>query len=155
MSTKVVLGIKVINIKEQLRNHQIYWLLRRSQDIVFSGLVLVVLSPILLIVYILIFLDNPYGSPIFRRILCGRNGKPFKVYKFRSMYIDAERKLEELFQNNEMDGPAFNIKDDPRITRIGNFISRTSIDELPQLVNILKGDMNIVGPRPALPREVE
>ena len=77
------------------------------------------------------------------------------MYKFRSMYIDAEDRLEELLELNEADGPAFKIKDDPRITRVGKFIRKTSIDELPQLVNVLKGDMSIVGPRPALPREVE
>ena len=148
-------GLIVINRKEHLRSHRRYWILRRSQDVLFSRLALIVLSPILLIVYCLIFIDDPHGSPIFKQIRCGRDGKPFKMYKFRSMYIDAERKLEELLQRNEMDGPAFKIKDDPRITRVGHFIRRTSIDELPQLINILKGDMSIIGPRPALPREVE
>ena len=76
------------------------------------------------------------------------------MYKFRSMYVDAEERLNELLKDNEMDGPAFKIKDDPRITKVGHFIRKTSIDELPQLFNILKGDMSIVGPRPALPREV-
>lgn len=155
MSAKVVPDLKVIDREDQLRSHRRYWALRRTQDVFFSGMALLVLSPVLLLVYILVFLDDPHGSPIFRQIRCGRDGKPFKMYKFRSMYIDAERKLEELLQNNEMDGPAFKIKDDPRITRVGHFIRKTSIDELPQLVNILKGDMSIVGPRPALPREVE
>lgn len=85
----------------------------------------------------------------------GRDGRSFKMYRFRSMYMDAEQKLEELLQKNEMDGPAFKIKDDPRITRVGHFIRKTNIDELPQLWNIFKDDMSIVGPRPALPREVE
>ena len=113
-----------------------------------------VLWPVMLIIAILIFIDDPKGSPIFSQLRCGRNGKEFKFYKFRSMCVDAEAKLEELLKHNEMDGPAFKIKEDPRITRIGRFLRKTSLDELPQLWNILKGDMSIVGPRPPLPREV-
>lgn len=102
-----------------------------------------------------VWIDDPHGSPIFKQLRCGRDGKKFYMYKCRSMYMDAEKKREELLQANEMDGPAFKIKDDPRITRVGKFIRKTSIDELPQLWNIFKGDMGIVGPRPTLPREVE
>lgn len=102
---------------------------------------------------------RPVGWPDFfagfSQVRIGRNGKPFKFYKFRSMCANAEAKLDGLLEKNEMDGPVFKIKDDPRITRVGKFIRKTSIDELPQLWNILKGDMSIVGPRPALPREVE
>lgn len=121
----------------------------------FSGLALIVSSPVLLITAIAVWLDDPHWSPIFKQLRCGRDGKQFYMYKFRSMYMDAEEKLEELLQANEMDGPAFKIKDDPRITRVGKFIRKTSIDELPQLWNIFKGDMSIVGPRPALQREVD
>ncbi len=85
----------------------------------------------------------------------GKNGRVFKFYKFRSMVHNAEELLESLMHLNEVDGPAFKIKDDPRITKVGKFIRRTSIDELPQLINILKGEMSFVGPRPPLPREVE
>jgi lipopolysaccharide/colanic/teichoic acid biosynthesis glycosyltransferase len=145
----------VLNRKEQLQRKQRYWLVRRMQDVFFSALALVVLSPVLLVTAICIYIDDPNASPIFSQIRCGRDGKSFKMYKFRSMYADAEERLGELLAQNEMDGPAFKIKDDPRITRVGHFIRRTSIDELPQLWNILKGDMSIVGPRPALPREVE
>ena len=148
-------GIKVFDRKQELRSHKGYWALRRGQDVFFSGLALVVLSPILLLTALAVLIDDPHGSPIFKQLRCGRDGKKFYMYKFRSMYMDAEKKLEELLQANEMDGPAFKIKDDPRITRVGKFIRKTSIDELPQLWNILKGDMSIVGPRPALPREVE
>lgn len=155
METREVDGLKVLDRKKELRSHRRYWLLRRGQDVFFSGVALLVLSPILLITALAVWLDDPHGSPIFKQVRCGRDGKPFKMYKFRSMYMDAERKLEELLQKNEMDGPAFKIKDDPRITRAGHFIRKTSIDELPQLWNIFKGDMSIVGPRPALPREVE
>lgn len=132
-----------------------YWWLRRFQDILFSLISIIVLSPVMLITAIAIFIDDPKGSPIFSQIRVGRTGKKFKMYKFRSMVVDAEDRLKELLKNNEMDGPAFKITDDPRITRVGKFIRKTSIDELPQLFNILKGDMSIVGPRPALPREVE
>ena len=145
----------VLNRKEQLRTKKGYWVLRRGQDILFSLLALLVLWPIMLIVALIIFIDDPHGSPIFAQVRCGRDGKPFKIYKFRSMYVDAEERLKDLLKDNEMDGPAFKMKDDPRITRVGRFIRKTSLDELPQLWNILKGDMSIVGPRPALPREVE
>ncbi|MGM9629335.1 sugar transferase [Butyricicoccus sp.] len=144
-----------INRKEQLRSQKRYWILRRTQDIVFSGIALLVLLPILLLIALIIYIDDPHGSPIFTQIRCGRDGKTFKFYKFRSMCVDAEEKLAALLEANEMDGPAFKIKDDPRITRVGRFLRKTSLDELPQLWNILKGDMSIVGPRPALPREVE
>lgn len=155
METKKVDGLKVLDRKKELRSHRRYWMLRRGQDVLFSGVALIVLSPVLLITALAVWIDDPHGSPIFKQIRCGRDGKPFKMYKFRSIYMDAERKLEELLQKNEMDGPAFKIKDDPRITRVGRFIRKNSIDELPQLWNIFKGDMSIVGPRPALPREVE
>lgn len=148
-------GCTVLDRNSELRSHRRYWTLRRSQDVFFSGLALIILSPLLLIIAIAVWIDDPHGSPIFKQIRCGRDGKPFTMYKFRSMYMDAEKKLEALLQANEMDGPAFKIKDDPRITRVGRFIRATSLDELPQLWNILKGDMSIVGPRPALPREVE
>lgn len=134
--------------------HKYYLFSRRAQDIFFSLLALPVLSPLLLLTAIAIYVDDPHGSPIFRQTRCGKDGKPFRMYKFRSMYVDAEEQLEELLQYNEMDGPVFKIRDDRRITRVGRFIRRTGIDELPQLVNVLKGDMSIVGPRPPLPREV-
>ena len=137
-----------------LHDKKAYWIGRRLQDIVFSSIALMVLWPVMLIIAILIFIDDPKGSPIFSQPRCGRNGKEFKFYKFRSMCVDAEAKLDELLKHNEMDGPAFKIKEDPRITRIGRFLRKTSLDELPQLWNILKGDMSIVGPRPPLPREV-
>ncbi len=141
--------------KEQLHTKRTYWLFRRGQDILFSALALLLLSPVMLILALVIYLDDPHGSPVFSQIRCGRDGKPFKMYKFRSMYMDAEARLAEILDENEMDGPAFKMKDDPRITRVGHVIRKISLDELPQLWNVLKGDMSIVGPRPALPREVE
>ena len=101
------------------------------------------------IVALVIYIDDPQGSPFFSQLRCGRDGKLFKMHKFRSMYVDAEDRLAEILKDNEMDGPAFKIKDDPRITRVGRVIRKTSLDELPQLWNVLKGDMSIVGPRPA------
>ena len=145
----------VLDRKEQLRRKRRYWILRRAQDLLFSALALTVLSPLMLVLALAIWLDDPHGSPVFSQIRCGRDGKLFKMYKFRSMYVDAEERLGEILQENEMDGPAFKMKDDPRITRLGHVIRKTSLDELPQLINILRGDMSIVGPRPALPREVE
>ncbi|MCD8380909.1 MAG: sugar transferase [Lachnospiraceae bacterium] len=144
-----------MNRKRVLKKGHRYWIGRRAQDIFFSALALFVLWPLLALVALIIYLDDPHGSPIFTQTRIGRDGKEFKLYKFRSMYMNAEEKLAGLMDQNEMDGPVFKIKDDPRITRVGHIIRRCSIDELPQLLNILKGDMSIVGPRPALPREVE
>ncbi len=132
----------------------VYDVCKRVFDIVTSGLALVLLSPLFLGVAIAIKAEDG-GTVFFKQTRLTKNGKPFKMYKFRSMCMDAESKLESLMARNEMKGPAFKLKDDPRITRVGNFIRRTSIDELPQLLNILAGDMSVIGPRPPLPREVE
>ena len=133
---------------------RLYSFLKRFFDLVLSLGALIVFSPLLLVVIILISLWDGKGHPIFVQTRVGKNGKLFKLYKLRSMCLDAEALKEKLRKYNEMDGPAFKMKDDPRITGIGKFIRKTNIDELPQLVNILKGDMSIVGPRPALPDEV-
>ena len=151
------LGIRkpvTVDRKTNLHEHRAYWCVRRAQDIFFSLLALIALSPLMLLTSIAVWIDSPGASPVFSQLRVGRNGKLFRLYKFRSMCPNAESKLNDLLQDNEMDGPVFKMKDDPRITRVGHFIRKTSIDELPQLVNILKGDMSIVGPRPALPREV-
>ena len=144
----------LLDRNEILYRDRHYWVLRRLQDILLSAAALLVLWPVMLIIAICIVIDSPGASPIFSQIRVGRDGKEFMFYKFRSMHPNAEEKLEELLQFNEMEGPAFKMRDDPRITRIGRFLRMTSIDELPQLWNILKGDMSIVGPRPPLPREV-
>ena len=140
--------------KEILRTKRLYWMGRRAQDVFFSLLALIVLAIPMAIVALVIWIDSPGASPIFSQDRVGRDGKIFKFYKFRSMIPNAEARLKDVLAQNEMDGPVFKMKNDPRITRVGRFIRRTSIDELPQLINILKGDMSIVGPRPALPREV-
>lgn len=123
-------------------------------DIVCSGLALLVLSPLLLVIALWVRSDG--GPAFYSQERVGKNGKLFRIYKFRSMCVNADspEMLEKLAKLNEMDGPAFKIKNDPRITKVGGFIRRTSIDELPQLINILVGDMSIVGPRPPLPKEV-
>ena len=144
-----------LNRREQLRAKKRYWIIRRGQDIFFSALALLLLLPLMTVLALIIYLDDPHGGPVFSQLRCGRDGKLFKMYKFRSMYVDAEERLSEILQDNEMDGPAFKMKNDPRITRVGRVIRKISLDELPQLINVLKGDMSIVGPRPALPREVE
>ncbi|WP_449078744.1 sugar transferase [Ruminococcus sp.] len=137
------------------RTRNAYCFFRRLQDIIFSLIAIITLLPIMIFTSIAIIIDDPKGGPFFSQIRVGKDGKIFKMYKFRSMVVDAEEQLQMLLKDNEMDGPAFKISDDPRITRVGKFIRKTSIDELPQLFNILRGDMSIVGPRPALPREVE
>lgn len=140
-------------IQQTWRKRNYIWV-KRVQDIFLSTLALVVLSPVLLLIAMAVLIDDPHGSPFFAQIRCGKMGKKFRLYKFRTMCVDAEQQLEALLPYNEMSGPAFKMENDPRITRFGRFLRSTGLDELPQLVNILKGDMSIVGPRPPLPREV-
>ena len=145
----------ILNRDAVLHDSQRYWFLRRTQDIVLASSALLLLWPLMLLTAILIVIDSPGDGPIFVQTRVGRDGEEFRFYKFRTMCPNAEEKLAELLQYNEMDGPAFKMKDDPRITRLGRFLRRSSIDELPQLWNVLRGEMSIVGPRPGLPREVE
>jgi exopolysaccharide biosynthesis polyprenyl glycosylphosphotransferase len=128
-------------------------LLKRMIDTALSVAVLVILLPLLATVALLIKLTSP-GPVFFVQNRVGMNQRQFKLYKFRSMVVDAEARKSELAHLNERDGPAFKIENDPRITRIGRFIRKTSIDELPQLFNVLSGEMSLVGPRPPLPDEV-
>ena len=130
-----------------------YFIIKRIIDIIgaLSGIVLI--SPVMIIVAIWIKIDSK-GPVFFVQSRVGRDGKKFMMYKFRSMCTDAECLLTKLKDENEMSGPMFKMKDDPRITKVGRFVRKTSIDELPQLFNILKGDMSLVGPRPSLPKEV-
>ncbi|MDM8129773.1 sugar transferase [Paraclostridium benzoelyticum] len=132
----------------------IYLFLKRLIDITGSLIGLIILSPIFIVVSIAIKVEDPKGSIFFGQERNGKYPKTFKMYKFRSMVHNAEELLEQLKAQNEMNGPAFKMKNDPRITKVGKFIRKTSIDELPQLINILKGDMSFVGPRPPIPREV-
>lgn len=140
--------------QEKVENRGKYYFFKRITDILCSSFGLLVLSPIFLIVGVLIKLESK-GSLIFSQERIGKDGITFKMYKFRSMVVNAEELKEKLCHKNEMSGPMFKMKDDPRVTKIGKFIRKTSIDELPQLFNVLKGDMSLVGPRPSLPKEVE
>lgn len=136
-------------------NHRIVYLaVKRIFDVCFSVVVLLVLLVPLLMVAIAIKVDDPNGPVFFRQERVGKGGRTFKMYKFRSMVSNAEDLLESLQELNEKDGPVFKITDDPRITYVGKFIRKTSIDEFPQFINVLLGQMSVVGPRPALPREV-
>ena len=130
-----------------------YWKRKRVFDFATSLLLLALSAPLLLLLAVLICLDDPRGGPIFRQTRLGLGGRRFTMYKFRTMAVDAEQRRAELAALNEMDGPVFKIRDDPRVTRIGKFLRRSSLDELPQLFNVLRGDMSIIGPRPPLPCE--
>lgn len=140
-------------IEIERKESAIYNISKRALDIIASTLGLIILSPILLIVAILIKLESK-GPAIFSQKRIGLNKKEFKMYKFRSMVQNAEELKEKLAKENEMSGPMFKMKNDPRVTKVGRFIRKTSIDELPQLINVLKGEMSLVGPRPSLPKEV-
>jgi len=128
---------------------------KRIIDIICSVLGIILLSPLFLTVAILIKVEDSDGPIFFKQVRTGKDGKQFKMYKFRSMISNAEELKASLMQQNEAEGPVFKIKDDPRVIKIGKLIRKTSIDELPQLFNVLKGEMSLVGPRPPLPEEVE
>lgn len=150
---EAVIDIDLENI--QTNNSIFYIVSKRIIDIIGSLAGLIFLSPLFLIVAILIKLEDPKGKVFFSQERNGKYPGTFKMYKFRSMVHNAEELLEKLKDQNEQTGPVFKIKEDPRITRVGRFIRKTSIDELPQLFNVLRGDMSLVGPRPPIPREVE
>ncbi len=135
-------------------NKKDYLVRKRVFDRVFSLAALVLLFPAILLIALLIYADDPDGSPIFSQIRVGLNGKTFRMYKFRTMKRNAEALRESLSDRNEMSGPVFKIRNDERITRFGRFLRKSGLDEIPQFVNVLKGDMSVVGPRPPLPSEV-
>ncbi|MBQ6819796.1 MAG: sugar transferase [Clostridium sp.] len=148
------INVNINSIIEKENEKLVYNFLKRSIDIIGAILGLIFAVPIIIIVGILIKLESK-GPIIFSQKRIGINKKEFNMYKLRSMVVNAEDLKEKLQSKNEMSGPMFKIKDDPRITKVGKFIRKTSIDELPQLFNVLKGDMSLVGPRPSLPKEVE
>ncbi|AVQ44385.1 sugar transferase [Clostridium botulinum] len=147
------LGKIQIEYKSEYSKNMMYFVIKRIVDLLGSIIGLILLSPILIIIAIAIKLDSK-GPIFFIQERVGKDGQVFNMYKFRSMVIDAEEKLFGLKDQNEMSGPMFKMRNDPRITKVGKFIRKTSIDELPQLFNVLKGEMSLVGPRPNLPREV-
>lgn len=134
---------------------RMYYFLKRVIDIIGASVGLLIFLIPMLLIAIAIKIENPTGTIFFAQERCGLNGTLFRMYKFRSMIMNAEDYLVVLSDKNEMDGPVFKIKDDPRISKVGKFIRNTSLDELPQLFNILKGEMSLVGPRPALVSEVK
>ena len=147
----IAIDFSDVLVKESI----LYSITKRLIDIVGSLCGIILLSPLFLIVAILIKLEDPKGKVFFAQERNGRYPKTFKMYKFRSMVHNAEDLLKDLMDRNEQTGPVFKINDDPRITKVGKVIRRTSIDELPQLFNVLKGDMSLVGPRPPIPHEVD
>ncbi len=131
-----------------------YLLAKRFMDFTLSLLAVALLSVPMLLIALLIFLQD-FHSPIFKQERVTENGEHFTMYKFRTMCMDAEKKLAELKKQNEADGPVFKMKEDPRVTKIGRILRKTSMDELPQFFNVMCGSMSLVGPRPPLPQEVE
>lgn len=135
------------------RKQYLYRFLKRFFDTILSALGLICLSPLFLILAIWIMIDD-FGSPFYSQVRIGKNGRRFRMWKLRSMVKNADALKKELLAQNEIEGAMFKMKDDPRITRVGHFIRKYSLDELPQLFNVLKGDMSLIGPRPPLPEEV-
>ncbi|MCD9024057.1 sugar transferase [Cohnella silvisoli] len=140
--------------QESRRTFNMYSFLKRTIDIVGSIFGLILLSPLFAMIAIAIKLEDPKGPVFFHQTRIGKNEKPFRIYKFRSMCTDAEERLRDLLDKNDIAGAMFKMKEDPRITKVGKFIRKTSIDELPQLFNVLRGEMSLVGPRPPSKREV-
>ncbi|MCR5122831.1 MAG: sugar transferase [Ruminococcus sp.] len=146
------IAISSHRVRGLYREKPTYDMVKRVVDVVCSLLALIVLSPLMLVVALLIVFDD-FGSPVYTQERVGKNGRTFKIYKFRSMYKKADKIRDQLAALDECNGATFKMKNDPRITRIGHIIRKTSIDELPQLFNILKGDMSIIGPRPFIAKE--
>lgn len=144
---------RILINQKQVESRRIYHFTKRILDILMSALGLIVLSPLIIIIAYLIKRED--GGPIiYRQVRVGKNGKLFEMYKFRSMVVNADQLLVKLKGQNEVDGAMFKMKNDPRITKVGRFIRKHSLDELPQLINVIKGNMSLVGPRPPLPSEV-
>ncbi|MCL3858255.1 sugar transferase [Pediococcus pentosaceus] len=153
MEIKMVENKKVL-IDERAQNQRyVYRFFKRALDILASVIGLIVLSPVFLIVSLAIKAEDR-GPIFYSQVRLGKGQRPFKMYKFRSMVVDADKKLEKLLEQNEVEGAMFKMKEDPRITKVGRFTRKHSLDELPQLWNVLKGEMSLVGPRPPLEREV-
>ena len=149
-----LLGSKVALLnRDKIKSRFIYYSVKRVFDFLAATCGIIILSPLMLIIAILIKSED-HGPIFYKQVRVGKNGKTFKMYKFRSMFVNADKMLDKLKEQNDVDGPMFKMKDDPRVTKIGHFIRKHSLDELPQFFNVLKGDMSLVGPRPPLPSEV-
>ncbi|OTA84669.1 multidrug MFS transporter [Limosilactobacillus reuteri] len=140
--------------KDKIKSRFVYYSLKRIFDCVAALTGIVILSPLMVIIALLIKLED-HGPVFYKQFRVGKNGKVFKMYKFRSMVVNADQLFEKLKDQNEISGAMFKIKNDPRVTKIGHFIREHSLDELPQLINVVRGDMSLVGPRPPLPSEVK
>lgn len=148
--------MKKIYVDEQKLNHQYgYRFIKRLFDFLASLIAAVILSPIFLIIAIAIKINDPHGPVFYTQERVGKDGRRFRMFKFRSMVTNADELLEKLKEQNEIEGAMFKMKNDPRITKVGRFIRKYSLDELPQLLNVVGGSMSIVGPRPPLPYEVD
>lgn len=141
-------------IVSDLSSRPAYRFAKRLFDIIFSGLILICFSWLYLLIALIVKIDDPQGPILFKQTRVGKNGKEFQMLKFRSMCVDAEEKLDSLQELNEKTGPVFKITDDPRITKVGKWLRKLSLDELPQFINVFVGSMGVVGLRPALPKEV-
>ncbi|WP_339110792.1 sugar transferase [Limosilactobacillus reuteri] len=139
--------------QDKIKSRFIYHGMKRFFDIVAATCGIVILSPLMVLIAVLIKAED-HGPIFYKQIRVGKNGKEFKMYKFRSMFVNADKMLDKLKEQNDVDGPMFKMKKDPRVTKIGHFIRKHSLDELPQFLNVLRGDMSLVGPRPPLPSEV-
>lgn len=145
---------RILISPKKINSRKGYHFIKRLSDIVFSSLGLIFLSPLLLVIAYRIKSED-HGPVFYKQIRIGKDGEPFEMYKFRSMVVNADQLLATLQDKNEVEGAMFKMKHDPRITKVGHFIREHSLDELPQLVNVLRGDMSLVGPRPPLPSEVK
>ncbi|MDF7639827.1 sugar transferase [Lactobacillus sp. ESL0791] len=147
---------KIVVNQNVLNQRCLYSFFKRRFDVVLSIIALIILSPLFCVIAVAIKLDRSSPGPVFySQIRIGKNGCRFRIYKFRSMVVDADEKFSELLHKNEIAGAMFKMKDDPRVTKVGRIIRKHSLDELPQLWNVLKGDMTLVGPRPPLEREIK
>lgn len=139
--------------KKQIKSRFMYHSIKRIFDFMAAICGVIILSPVMLVIAILIKVED-HGPVFYKQVRVGKNGKTFKMYKFRSMFVNADQMLAKLKEQNDVEGPMFKMRDDPRVTKIGHFIRKHSLDELPQFLNVIKGDMSLVGPRPPLPSEV-
>lgn len=155
MGAKDLMATKMVFLdKEKINSRIFYNFFKRIFDFLFALLCLIILSPLMLLIAILIKIEDK-GPIFYKQLRVGKNGRKFKMYKFRSMFVNADQMLDSLRDMNDVNGPMFKMKNDPRITKIGHFLRKHSLDELPQFFNVIKGDMSVVGPRPPLPSEVD
>lgn len=141
--------------KDQIEKRVFYHFFKRFFDELLSIIAIILLIPVFVVTAILIKIEDPHGPIFYSQIRIGKNNRPFRMYKFRSMVTNADERLKTLLDQNDAEGAMFKMKSDPRVTKVGGIIRKYSIDELPQLINVVKGDMSLVGPRPPLRREVK